>query len=273
MIPPRRILVGVDFSLASRTALALASVIAGRAGAELHVLHALDPALAAAADTLGSGLIARRYRDLERITAAVCPGERRRVLHVVVGEAASVIRDIAVREQVDLTVCGVRGRRSTATGLCGVTASELIRTLPLPAMFVPEDWCPPGTRAEAVRLGPVVAAVDEGLPSMVAAQAAAALAGMLGTALEVVHAGEPTPALPMPAPIHVLQGEPAMAIAEASGHVPGTSPILVMGRRTCGDATRQRGATVAQVVAASHAPVLMYLAADDSEPQERASRE
>ena len=49
MMPPARILVAVDFSVASRTALVFGARLAAQCGSELHVGHAQDPLLAAGA--------------------------------------------------------------------------------------------------------------------------------------------------------------------------------------------------------------------------------
>lgn len=246
MIPPRRILAAVDFSQASRSALAFASQLAGYADAELDVLHALHPALTDAAAALGSDLVARTRLDLESVTRAVCPGERRRRLHVVGGEAAPVICDIARREQADIVVLGIHGVASRHD--CGETAAAVIRRVGLPTMFVPESWHPPGRLQEPVALGPVIAAVDEGVPSAAAAAAAASLASLLHARLEMIH---------------VLEEPVAEALADRAvpdGH---SSPILVMGRRTHPD-TASPGSTVLGVVSAARAPVLMYLPEDDA---------
>lgn len=270
MIPPHRILAAVDFSLASRAALAFASELAGKAAAELHVLHALDPALADAAAKLGTDPIGSTRLDLDRVTRSVCPPERRRLLHVVVGEAAAVIGDIALREQADIVVLGIRGQSHCASGHCGAvhcgqTADAVVRSVTVPTMFVPELWHSPGTRPGAVRLGPVIAAVDGGQPSAIAAHAAAALATLLGTRLELMHVGDRAPRLPAAAAadVHLLSGGTAEALAVAAVPSDGTCPILVMGRRTRADGANPPGAIVAKVLTATRAPVLMYL------PEER----
>jgi nucleotide-binding universal stress UspA family protein len=259
MIPPRRILAAVDFSPESRAALAFAAALAAKATAELHVLHALDPGLAEAADKLAADLIGRTRRDLEQLTRSDCPPECRRLLHVVVGEAAAVICDIALREQADVVVLGIRGQSPCGSGRCGRTAHTVVRNAMLPTMFVPELWHAPGTRPGAVKLGPVIAAVDSCQPSMLAANAAATLAVWLGTTFELVHVGGQPPLLPTPTPVHLLSGNTAEALAEAAVPRDGACPILVMGRRTHGDGVSRPGSMIAEVIAAARAPVLMYL--------------
>jgi nucleotide-binding universal stress UspA family protein len=265
MIPPRRILAAVDFSPASRAALAFASALAGRASAQLHVLYALDAALADAAGRIGADLIGSSRRDLDEVTRAVCPPERRRLLHVVVGEAAAVICLIAQREQADVVVLGTRGQSHGAAGHCGKTADAVVRDVTVPTMFVPESWQPPGTRPDEIQLGPVIAAVDGRQPAAMAANAAAALARLLDTTLELMHVGDRVPLLPAQqarSRVRLVSGETAVALADAAVPGVGTCPILVMGRRTRADGPNVPGSIVASVIAASRAPVLMYLPED-----------
>jgi nucleotide-binding universal stress UspA family protein len=260
MIPPRRILAAVDFSPASRSALAFSSQLAGVSGAALHVLHALDPELAETASSSGRDLVRRTRSDLESAARAACPGEqRRRLLHVVLGDAAPVICDIAEREQADIVVLGVHGQAQRHE--CGDTAAAVIRRVRVPAMFVPEFWHPQGRPADPVTLGPVIAAVDQGQPSIVAATAAAALARWLRTRCELMHVGRAVPATPRGAPVRLLEGEVATALAHSAVPDADGCPILVMGRRTH-PAIALPGSTVLRVVSVARAPVLMYLPED-----------
>jgi len=58
MIPPKRVLVGVDFSECSRTALAFAARLTLQVGGDLDVLHVQEPMLTAAARTARVNLTA-----------------------------------------------------------------------------------------------------------------------------------------------------------------------------------------------------------------------
>ena len=119
MIPPRTVLVAIDFSDSSRRALALAARLAHTSSAALHVLHAEDPLLAAAAGIRGFDLRKETTAELEAFMAgrAVDPdagngaarsplGGVRPTIHVVTGAAADVVCDIAVRERADVVVMG-----------------------------------------------------------------------------------------------------------------------------------------------------------------------
>ena len=63
MILPRAILVAVNFSATSRMALVLAARLALLCAAELHVLHAEDPLLSAAADRAGIDLVREKHEE------------------------------------------------------------------------------------------------------------------------------------------------------------------------------------------------------------------
>ena len=69
MMPARSILAAVDFSAPSRVALEFAARLANQYGATLHVLHAQDPLLAAAAQSEGIDLVRESRDELARFTA------------------------------------------------------------------------------------------------------------------------------------------------------------------------------------------------------------
>ena len=73
---PRRILVAVDFSEPSRTALRFGARLAVQCSAELHVLHAEDPLLSAAARAGGIDLRDETLEELPRFidASALPPG-------------------------------------------------------------------------------------------------------------------------------------------------------------------------------------------------------
>jgi nucleotide-binding universal stress UspA family protein len=69
MTKPTRILAAVDFSDRSRVALALAARLACRFDAELRVMHAQEPLLAAAAESRGIDLTSETEDELRAIVA------------------------------------------------------------------------------------------------------------------------------------------------------------------------------------------------------------
>ena len=205
MIPPRTILVAIDFSESSRGALAMAARLAHSCGAALHVLHAEDPLLAATAAVRGFDLHRDTTDQLEAFIAET-PGIPRRpgsggtggpsvALHVVAGASADVICDVAIRERADLVVVGARGLGAAEHAFFGSTTENVLRRTNVSVLVAPDAWRPPRPETEGLLgIGPVVAAVDFDEPSVAAARSAAAIAQRLETTLEIVHV---VPALPV----------------------------------------------------------------------------
>ena len=110
MIPPRTILAPVDFSEASRASLHCAARLAGQWSAALHVVHVLDPLLAAAAQTRHIDLVSGTRDELHAFCReARLDGRAVPILHVVAGAADEAICDAAAAHGADLIVAGSRG--------------------------------------------------------------------------------------------------------------------------------------------------------------------
>jgi nucleotide-binding universal stress UspA family protein len=205
---PRRILVAVDFSEPSRTALRFGARLAVQCSAELHVLHAEDPLLSAAARAGGIDLRDETLEELPRfIDASALPpgawsasptaaGDRTARIHVVGGHARQVICDIATRERADAIVVGARGMSGTEHLIFGSTTEGVLRLAAVPVIVVPHTWSPPAPASpDLTGAGPVIAAVDFGESSIESASAAARLAQTLNTALELAHVVPPLPVI------------------------------------------------------------------------------
>jgi nucleotide-binding universal stress UspA family protein len=301
MIPPRIVLVAIDFSDSSRGALALAVRLAHDSGAALHVLHAEDPLLAAAAAIRGFDLHRDTTAQVEAFlaeTPGVRPGAnpggstgRPAAIHVVAGPAADVICNIAVRERADLVVVGARGLGAAEHAFFGSTTENVLRKADVSVLVTPDAWQPPRPESDGlVGIGPVVAAVDFAEPSVAAASAAASLARLLNTTLEIVHV---VPALSVlarwtahadaavadrittatreldtvmrairsPVPVHpaVLTGAVAEQLAHVAAVGEGRHPLLVLGRRTRADRQGAPGAIAYRVLTNARVPVLVHL--------------
>ncbi len=138
MMPPRSILIAVDFSEPSRVALEFATRLSRQCEATLHVLHVENPLLSAAARTAGLDLTRETREELTRFTAtATAIGHSTLRQHVVTGEAPRAICDIAQREQVDLIVIGMHGMSGAAHALFGSTTEGVMRTTTVPVVAVP----------------------------------------------------------------------------------------------------------------------------------------
>jgi len=110
MFRPQRSLAATDFSDPSAVALRMAARLAMQYEAELHVLHAEDPLLCAAAHVEHVDLSREAHEELcAFVQRAELPPALVTHLHVNGGPAAEVICAIANRERADVVVVGARG--------------------------------------------------------------------------------------------------------------------------------------------------------------------
>ena len=297
MIPPRSILAAVDFSEPSRVALTLAARLAKQCHSQLHVLHAEDPLLHAAAHAKGIDLTCDTREELGRFMLAAYPaGEWTPIHHVVVGGSTDVICDIADREQVDLIVMGMYGMSGVERAMFGSTTEGVLRCADVSVLAVPGSWTPPrNDTPDLTGMGPVVAGIECEGPALDAAAAACRLAKTLETSVELIHVVPTVPALArwrahaeaavssrvetarraltsallalgaeVPVRLHVESGSVAERLAASVAPAPDRHPILVLGRRARADRSGAPGATAYRVLALAHVPVLVYLPQNNS---------
>lgn len=291
MIPPRSILAAIDFSDASRVALEYAARLANHCGASLHVLHAGDPLLHAAASVRGVDLTRETREELETFVRSATPGASRGSAYpVVVGAPVTVICDIANRERVDLVVMGMQGMSGPEQMLFGSTAENVLVRSDVSVLVVPATWrAPDSGRTDLSGAGPIVAALECTTPALAATGAACRLATALGTSVHAVHVvprlGVPArwqshadaavhqrlddaraeleillPGLRCEAPIdlHVESGAIAERLAARAGEY-GPHALLVLGRHSPGSRRGAPGDVARRVVAQTGVPVLVYL--------------
>ena len=297
MFPPRRILAAIDFSEPSRVALTMAARFAAHDAGELHVLHAEDPLLCAAARARGISLSVQARDELKAFIGETgLPPAVPIQPHVIGGVAAPVICDFAKNQSVDVIVIGTHGMSGAERLLFGSTAEAVLHRSRIPVLLVPPTWSPPSpSSADLSGVGPVIAAIDFTGASFEAMGAAFRMARALHTALELLHV---VPSLPvidrwrphavdsidhrieearaqlarlarginmgMPVETLVEVGPIANSIAHAARPGNGRHPLLVMGRRrprTHGDVP---GATAHRVVSLAHVPTLMFMATESA---------
>jgi nucleotide-binding universal stress UspA family protein len=290
MMPPRSILAAVDFSEPSRVALEFAVRLANHCQATLHVLHAEDPLLAAAARAGGLDLLRETREELARFTAGSSVAGDRTPLHhhVVVGRATSTICDIADREQVDVIVVGVHGMSGPAHALFGSTTEGVLQHSNTPVFVIPDSWLPPDPATRDLSgIGPVIAAVECSCTAMAGVVAAVRLAESLKTSISAIHvvpelnvreqwrphadavtAQQITEARPAIAtalrgvqtdldiPLRVESGTVAEQLAAAVSEA-GTHAILVLGRHARESRRGTPGATAFRVLGLAKVPVLV----------------
>ena len=294
MIPPRTILAAVDFSDTSRTALVLAARLARHCGAALHVLHAEDPLLDAAADHAGIELARETLEELQRFItsappAAACSPQSR----VITGAAVDVILDAAHEHRADVIVVGNRGMSGAERLVFGSTTEGLLRRADVSVLVVPLGWLPPRPNTlDLSGVGPLVAGVDlSDDPSVAGAKAACTLASVLGTSVEIVHVVPDLAVLSrwrahadtavrdriaaarqelellirglecaVRVEMRVEAGGVPNRLAEAAEPARARAPLLVLGKKAPGSKEAAPGTTAYRVLSLATVPVLMHVA-------------
>lgn len=295
-MPPRSVLAAVDFSEPSRVALQFAARLAKQCQATLHVLHVENRLLTAAARAEGIDLARETREELTRFTArATTTGHSPLVhQHVITGEAARGVCDIAQREQADVIVLGMHGMSGTSHALFGSTTEGVLRHSDTPVFAIPDTWAPPLSSAtDLTGMGPVIAGVENSCTAMAGVTVAARLAQVLHTTVHAVHVvpaltvlerwqphadaiveqqittarQEITAAMAGVLPHHeipllVESGPVAERLAAAMFTWSGQHPILVLGRHARGSRRGIPGSTAYRVLGVAKVPVLVYCLAE-----------
>lgn len=148
-----KILVPYDFSPHARAALAMAVDLGRRLGAELHLLHVIQPpshaygygAYGASAAPPPVDMVAVRegaMQSLRAVSDGVEDLPKQPEPHVVEGSStAEMIRETAEQLSCDLIVMGTHGRTGLAHVFLGSVAERTLRRAPCPVLTVqaPDD--------------------------------------------------------------------------------------------------------------------------------------
>jgi len=288
MLPPGRVLAAVDFSEGSRLALACAARLARHCDGELHVVHVPPRLLPTPAFEPGTAITAGINADLRAFVNAVpCAAPLHPRCHVVIGETARVIRDIARRERCDVIVVGAHGASAGDVHPLGPTTERLLHDCDVPVLVVPIEWVPAESEGgDMTGMGPIIAGLDFTCPSIDAASASARLAARLHTRLLLVHVVrraqihsrwsddveslaqqeascakarlEPlVAALRRIAPVDVRIeiGDIVPTLVHAVENLPGA--LIVLGRAVHAQAYGIPGAIASRVLAQTHVPLLL----------------
>jgi nucleotide-binding universal stress UspA family protein len=288
---PRCILVAVDLADCSKTALRFAARFARHASATLHVMHALDPHVSAAAERRGANLASESEDELRRLVGDTWPAAQC-ALHfdVVVGERVPSIVHVAERECADLIVMGAHGTSPVRHRMLGSTAEGVLHTSGVSVLVVPDSWEPvTPSECDLRGEGPIIAGVDFCIPAIEAATDAATLAQLLGTELILVHVLPTIRVLPRwrehaeaalaerscelnrqvqrlaehlkaIAPVQLLMEEGRVADCLAGTARSQPHALVVVGRSVHPHGTAIPGATAYRVLCDAQRPLLMHVA-------------
>jgi nucleotide-binding universal stress UspA family protein len=138
-----RFLVPHDFSEASIDAVRLAAAWADALGAEITLLHVVEPVVYPefySVDVLSDDLMERLVERSERALSSAAEdllGNARAHVMVEVGRAAKTIVDIADPEHFDLVIMATRGLSGLEQALLGSVAESVLRRCRVPMLAVP----------------------------------------------------------------------------------------------------------------------------------------
>lgn len=137
----RKILAPVDFSEASGKAVQYALAMAGEFGAEVILIHVIEPypilpELPAAAVEMQAALETQAKSQMRHLESRITDVQCRSI--VCVGNPARRIAAEASSQQADLIVLSTHGRTGFAHALLGSVAEHVVRIAPCPVLVVRE---------------------------------------------------------------------------------------------------------------------------------------
>ena len=188
----------IDFSDASRAALAHAAAIADHFGAEITVLTVVDPFVAAvtAAEptqtTLENDTEEALKRYCREALAHMPPGPRTLRLRYVIGTPALEIAREAHESHADLIVMSSHGRQGIRKLVFGSTTERVLRETHVPVLITPASRTEAPALSElAAQIHEVIAPLDLTAFSARPWKVAAAIADAAGVPLALTHVLKP----------------------------------------------------------------------------------
>ncbi|NHN49221.1 universal stress protein [Halostella sp. JP-L12] len=141
--PPQHILVPTDGSRGAELAVTEGINVAKASGATLHLLHVVETGNIGpdARSVLKQGeLTERAYEVMNEATERVEEASLDPVTSVIEhGDPSKVIRDYIDENGIDLAVLGTHGRTDFSRYVMGGVSAKLVRTSPVPVMWVRES--------------------------------------------------------------------------------------------------------------------------------------
>lgn len=143
-----RILIPVDFSTCSNAALSYATLLAGKLGAAVDVLHVWDPPARlepwepVAFDRFMGVALADLDREMDRLIEPLKKEGLVAQHKVVAGSAVEGIVREADAGNYDMIVIGTHGRTGLRRALLGSVAEAVVRNARCPVLTVHEEHAP-----------------------------------------------------------------------------------------------------------------------------------
>jgi nucleotide-binding universal stress UspA family protein len=136
---PTSLLVPTDFSACAERALDYACALAGKLGAKIHVVNAIDAAFPELSVSFTDVLASLRQHNTAALEKLLAPRRARATLgetRVVDGDPRDVILGMARTVHADLIVMGTHGRRGLSHLLLGSVTEDIVRRAPCPVLAV-----------------------------------------------------------------------------------------------------------------------------------------
>jgi nucleotide-binding universal stress UspA family protein len=234
------LLVGVDASPESAHAAALASAVAGRAGIECRLVHAVtdygpvfsvpEATISVPALNEAAQISARKLVDYS--LEGVVPLQVRRSLEVRAGRASTVLAEEARRYGSGMVVLGAK-RHGALARIGGTTITHLVRLGSVPVLAV---------ERHVLGIRRVLACVDLSEAARPTIEAAECCADLFGAELRVMHSTEPLPVVPG---FRMSLGEDEYYRRTRAGVEEAITPLIT---RPGTDLTIRRGRAAAAIV-------------------------
>jgi nucleotide-binding universal stress UspA family protein/uncharacterized protein (DUF2267 family) len=140
--PPQRVLVPTDGSRGADLALQRGIAVANATGADLHLLHVVETGALGSDEQSADPESARYQRGREVLAAATETAEEASVGTVIGvvehGNPTKTILDYVDGNDIDLAVLGTHGRTEFNRYVLGGVSAKIVRTSPVPVMWVRE---------------------------------------------------------------------------------------------------------------------------------------
>ena len=186
----KRILLGTDFSTASRRASSYALAMARLYGSEISLIHAIppEPRQPVPLDPLPGELNREQLQAREEMSALENEFDFRDSHHkneIIFGNPADVLAATIEREQPDLVILGTHGRGLVKKLALGSVAEEVLRLVSSPVLTMGPHV--PAAKIEKITFKSILFATDFGAASARAFPFALFLAQDLGSRLVLLH--------------------------------------------------------------------------------------